>query len=208
MSVTSFRQRTMERIPPRLRGLIELVVIVVVALVLAEAIQATIVKPFKIPSPSMEPTLDVGQRVLVNRLTYRFRSPKIGDIIVFHPPSSLDCGVPVPASEPCPKSVPTPASDYFVKRIVALPGDTLSVRDGHPVVNGKEMTNEPYIAPCGEVAACNMPTTITIPKGEYFVMGDNRGDSDDSRFWGPVPRSWIIGPVFFTYWPPDRIGTT
>ncbi len=75
------------------------------------------------------------------------------------------------------------------------------------MVNGVEKTDEPYIIPCGSAAACNMPKTIKIPPDHYFMMGDNRGASDDSRFWGPVPKEWIIGEAFATYWPPDRIGT-
>ena len=71
---------------------------------------------------------------------------------------------------------------------------------------GFEKKNEPYIIPCGSAGACNLPKTITIPPGMYFMMGDNRGASDDSRFWGPVPKEWIIGEAFATYWPPDRIG--
>ena len=112
----------------------------------------------------------------------------------------------MPISEPCPRSLSSHASDYFVKRVMGLPGDRLSIRDGHPVINGRELTDEPYITPCGGAEECNMPQTITIPPGHYFMMGDNRGDSDDSRFWGPIPASWIVGQVFFTYWPPDRVG--
>jgi signal peptidase I len=194
-----------------------LVVIVALALGLALAIQAWIVKPYQIPSESMEPTLDVGQRVLVNRFIYDFKDPKIGDVVVFHPPAGADnsteCGVKVHGSEPieigmsCPKPTAGESSQNFIKRIVAGPGDTLSVKDGHPVVNGVEKSDEPYINPCGSAGACNLPKTITIPKGMYFMMGDNRGESDDSRFWGPVPEDWIIGEAFATYWPPDRIGT-
>ena len=198
-------------------GLIELVVIVVLALGLALAIQAWIVKPYQIPSGSMEPTLDVGQRVLVNRFIYHFHEPKAGDIVVFHPPegaeSASECGVlvkkmqPLETGEPCPKPTPGESSQTFIKRIVAVGGDTLSVKEGHPVVNGVEKKDEPYTDPCGNVSVCNMPHTITIPKGYFFMMGDNRGESDDSRYWGPVPKSWIIGEAFATYWPPDRIGT-
>ena len=191
---------------PRTRGggLIELVVIVALALSLAFAVQAWAVKPYQIPSGSMEPTLDVGQRVLVNRFVYHFEDPSIGDIVVFHPPASLQCGVEPKAGEPCPKSHAGESSQNFIKRIVAGPGDTLSVREGHPVVDGVEKLNEPYIRPC---AGCTMPKTITIPPDHYFMMGDNRGNSDDSRFWGPIPRNWIIGEAFATYWPPDRVGT-
>ncbi|HWB70230.1 MAG TPA: signal peptidase I [Solirubrobacterales bacterium] len=191
-------------------GLVELVVIVALALGLALAIQAWLVKPYQIPSESMEPTLDVGQRVLVNRFLYHFTDPSIGDIVVFHPPAGADtgteCGVAHSAREACPEPTRAESSQNFIKRIVAGPGDTLSVRDGHPVVNGVEKTDEPYALPCGGSSVCNLPKPITIPPDHYFMMGDNRGASDDSRFWGPVPRDWIIGQAFATYWPPDRIG--
>ncbi|HVO54753.1 MAG TPA: signal peptidase I [Solirubrobacterales bacterium] len=192
-------------------GLIELVVIVALALGLALAIQAWLIKPYQIPSGSMEPTLDIGQRVLVNRFIYDFQKPAIGDIVVFHPPAGADgtgpeCGAPKPPAEACPKPTAAESSQTFIKRIVAGPGDTLSVKEGHPVVNGVEKTDEPYITPCGNGSGCNLPRQITIPPGHYFMMGDNRGASDDSRFWGPVPEDWIIGEAFFTYWPPDRIG--
>jgi signal peptidase I len=208
------------RIPkPRTKagGLIELVVIVALALGLALAIQAWIVKPYQIPSGSMEPTLDIGQRVLVNRFIYHFHEPRIGDIVVFHPPagaeSSSECGVllkgmqPLETGEPCPKATPQESSQTFIKRIVAVGGDTLSIEEGHPVVNGVEKTDEPYTNPCRGGYECNLPKTIKIPPGYFFMMGDNRGESDDSRYWGPVPKSWIIGEAFATYWPPDRVGT-
>ncbi len=185
--------------------------IVALALGLALAIQAWLIKPYQIPSQSMEPTLDVGQRVLVNRFIYHFEDPSIGDIVVFHPPKGADngteCGAPHSAQEACPKPTPEESSQNFIKRIVAGPGDTVSVRNGHPVVNGVEKTDEPYIRPCGIGGACNLPKPITVPPDYYFMMGDNRGASDDSRFWGPIPRKWIIGKAFATYWPPDRIGT-
>jgi len=185
----------------------------VLALGLALAIQAWIVKPYQIPSESMEPTLDVGQRVLVNRFLYHFKDPQIGDVVVFHPPAGADhgsqCGVPGGSpeqGEPCPEPTPGRSDQNFIKRIVAGPGDTLSVKDGHPVVNGVEKTDEPYTNPCGAAPVCNLPKQITIPPDHWFMMGDNRGASDDSRFWGPVPKEWIIGEAFATYWPPNRIG--
>ncbi len=194
-----------------------MVVIVALALGLALAIQAWLIKPYQIPSESMEPTLDVGQRVLVNRFVYHLNDPSIGDIVVFHPPAGADngteCGVTVEGRQPtevgesCPQPTKNESEQNFIKRIVALPGDELSIRNGHPVVNGVEKTDEPYIIPCGSAPACNLPKAITIPPDHYFMMGDNRGASDDSRFWGPVPRDWIIGEAFATYWPPDRVGT-
>jgi signal peptidase I len=186
------------------------VLIVALALGLALGIQAFIVKPYQIPSASMEPTLDIGQRVLVNRFLYHFTDPSIGDIVVFNPPAGAErgnqCGVTAQAGQPCPTPTPDKASVNFIKRIVAGPGDTLSVVNGHPVVNGVAKTDEPYIKPCSPGGNCNLPTQITIPPDHYFMMGDNRGESDDSRFWGPVPRDWIIGKAFATYWPPNRIG--
>jgi signal peptidase I len=186
-------------------------VIVALALGLALAIQAWLVKPYQIPSQSMEPTLDVGQRVLVNRFIYHFSDPSIGDIVVFHPPKGADqgtiCGAPHPPRQACDTPTSAESSQNFIKRIVAGPGDKLSVREGHPVVNGVEKKDEPYALPCeGTGPPCNLPMAITIPPDHYFMMGDNRGASDDSRFWGPVPRAWIIGKAFATYWPPDRIG--
>lgn len=195
-------------------------VIVALALGLALAIQAWVVKPYQIPSGSMEPTLDIGQRVLVNRFIYHFHDPQIGDIVVFHPPAGAkneegaECGLTIKGQQPnqvgmpCPKPTAEESGETFIKRIVAGPGDTLSVKEGHPVVNGVEKKDEPYINPCGNDAeVCELPKTITIPPDHYFMMGDNRGESDDSRFWGPVPKEWIIGEAFATYWPPDRIGT-
>ncbi|HET7588933.1 MAG TPA: signal peptidase I [Solirubrobacterales bacterium] len=186
-----------------------MVVIVALALGLALAIQAWIVKPYQIPSESMEPTLDVGQRVLVNRFLYHFKDPKIGDVVVFHPPAGAElgqgeqCGAPQAPGEPCSEPTDSESDQNFIKRIVAGPGDEVSIRAGHPVVNGVIQKDEPFINPC---PSCNLPRTITIPADHWFMMGDNRGASDDSRFWGPVPRDWIIGEAFATYWPPNRIG--
>ncbi|MEZ5078455.1 MAG: signal peptidase I [Solirubrobacterales bacterium] len=186
--------------------------IVALAIGLALAIQAWIVKPYQIPSESMEPTLDVGQRVLVNRFIYDLSDPSVGDIVVFHPPVGADgngapkCGVQKQPGEACPEATQGESSQNFIKRIVAGPGDKLSVKNGHPVVNGIVKNEESYIEPCGGGEICDLPKTITIPPDHYFMMGDNRGASDDSRYWGPVPKEWLIGKAFATYWPPDRIG--
>ncbi len=199
----------------------ELVFLVAVAISLALAVQAWAVKPYQIPTPSMEPTLDVGQRVLVNRFSERLGGdPEIGDVIVFHPPLNAvsgeqasealpKCGVQEPeriSGQPCPAPGPVPAEENFIKRVVAGPGDRLEVIDGIPVVNGAPVTGDWRIIPCGGELSCDFPRTITIPPDHYFVMGDNRPASDDSRFWGPVPRDWIIGQAFATYWPPQRVG--
>jgi signal peptidase I len=191
-------------------SLLELVLIVAVALGLALGIQAFLVKPYRIPSESMVPTLQIGQRVLVNRIGARFSDPSVGDIVVFHPPAgaerSNECGGgPPPAGQACDVPTKTRADVNFIKRVVAGPGDKISVRGGHVILNGKRQS-EPFIEPCGGGEACDLPKEITVPADHYFMMGDNRGSSDDSRFWGPVPRDWIIGKAFATYWPPKRIG--
>jgi signal peptidase I len=187
----------------------EIILIVAVALGLALGIQAFLVKPYRIPSESMLPTLVVGQRVLVNRIGNRFGDPHVGDVTVFHPPSGAEnaneCGVQHDQNQPCPTPTKTKAKVNFIKRIVAGPGDTLAIIDGHAIRNGKRQ-KEPFILPCGGGEECNFPKPITVPPGHYFMMGDNRGASDDSRYWGPVPRDWIIGNAFATYWPPKRIG--
>jgi signal peptidase I len=184
-------------------------VIVALAIGLALAIQALVVKPYQIPSESMEPTLDPGQRVLVNRLGYRVGDPAIGDVVVFHPPLGADqgnqCGVEREQGQPCPEPTDERSDTNFIKRIVAGPGDTLSIEGGHPVVDGIK-PEEDFIKPCAGLGGCSFPEEITIPPDHYFMMGDNRGRSDDSRYWGPVPRDWIIGEAFFTYWPIDKVG--
>lgn len=190
----------------------ELALIVLVAIGLAIAIQAFIVKPYRIPSGSMEPTLAVGQRVLVDRIGMHLGDPHVGEIVVFHPPKNAEqeiCGpaphMVTPGGAACDSAVPLEANVNFIKRIVAGPGDVISIREGHVIRNGKREPDS-YIRQCGGGSECNFPVPIKIPAGHWFMMGDNRGESDDSRFWGPVPTSWVIGSAFATYWPPDRIG--
>lgn len=190
-------------------SLIELAVIVVVAVGLALLIQAFLVKPYRIPSGSMIPTLDTGQRVLVNRLANNFSSPKRDDIVVFNPPAGADtdsCGVAHPLDGSCPMGTPQKSQTNFIKRVVGVPGDHIKVIAGRVYVNGA-LRPESFIRPDANCEICNLPREITVPPDEFFMMGDNRGESADSREWGPVPRQWIIGEAFFTYWPPDRIGT-
>jgi len=164
----------------------------------------------------MLPTLTLQQRILVNRLDTH---PGLGDVVVFHPPHGADldtgqCGDSAQGftaggealAQPCARSLATESQQTFVKRVVGLPGDVLRIEDGHVIRNGKPEANS-SITPCGEAAECTFSGSIRVPAGEYYMMGDNRGDSDDSRYWGPVPQRYIIGVAFFTYWPLDRIGT-
>jgi signal peptidase I len=190
---------------------IELVITVAIAVGLALLIQAFIVKPYRIPSGSMEPTLTIGQRILANRM---INHPSVGDIVVFHPPAGADpddpqCGNSNQGTghgQACDRGTAAESSQTFIKRVVAGPGDTIYIKNGNVWRNGVR-EKDPYAYQCGTGPDCNFPTAIKIPPGDYFMMGDNRGESDDSRFWGPVPDKWVIGVAFFTYWPIDRIGT-
>jgi signal peptidase I len=189
--------------------LVELIVIVAVALGLALAIQALIVKPFRIPSESMVPTLQVSQRVLVDRVSFRFSEPHAGDIVVFKPPAGADIGIcgneSAPGDAACGRPTEARSDANFIKRIVGEPGDRLHIQNGRAYINGR-LQDEPFIRPSADCEICDLPRDITIPPGHFFMMGDNRGQSADSRQWGPVPKEWIIGNAFFTYWPPRRIG--
>ncbi len=192
-------------------SLLELVLIVAVALGLALAIQAFLVKPYRIPSESMVPTLEIGQRVLVNRLGGHFGTPEVGDVVVFHPPVGAepqvepDCGTQPPEGQVCGRPTGEQSEDNFIKRVVAGPGDRIRLDEGRVILNGRRQ-DESFSLPCGGGDDCTFPRELTVPAGHYFMMGDNRGSSEDSRFWGPVPEDWIIGEAFATYWPPKRIG--
>lgn len=176
------------------RRLLGLAAIVVVGLGLG---MHKTVKRYTVTSGSMEPTLQIGERVSADR-----SSPQIGDIVVFHPPAGARAKDPVCGSgfegsgstRPCDVAVPQELGSVFVKRVVAGPGDLVAIVDGHVVRNGVQ-ENEPYVAACGPRDACSFPTAVRVPPDEYYLLGDNRGVSDDSRFWGPVPRAWIIGTV-------------
>ncbi|MEA2465989.1 MAG: signal peptidase [Thermoleophilaceae bacterium] len=199
-----------------LRQLVEMIVIIGTALFFALTVQAFAVKPYRIPSPSMLPALQPGQRILVDRFSHLIgEHPTLGEITVFNPPQgavTMVCGTPgqgpfyggASSRQPCSKPTGQRADTTFVKRIVGLPGDTIAIRNGHVIRNGKP-AKEPFASSCSS-ADCNLGT-IKVPAGSYFLMGDNRGNSEDSRFWGPLPEKWIIGQAFATYWPVGRVGT-
>jgi signal peptidase I len=193
--------RAQGRIPQPWRAIVDWMVTIAVAVAFVLAFQAEIAKPYRIPSPSMEPTLHCARpvehcearfsdRVVANRLAYRFRDPERGEIVVFEAPAAADrCGFGGGGSP-------------FVKRIIGLPGEVVSARDGVIHIDDQRLV-EPYLAPSrrGHESG-NWPR---VGAGHYFVLGDNRTRSCDSRTWGTVSRSSLVGPVQLTYWPPKRL---
>jgi signal peptidase I len=183
------------------RALVEWVVIVVVALLAALLIKTFAVQAFSIPSQSMEPTLMPGDRVLVDKLASDFSPVRTGDIVVFRRP---------PAD--------TSAVNDLIKRVIAGPGQSIYVANCKVYVNGKELTQhylpEGWESPSSEYCTVwdapgmlHLPDPYTVPAGHYFVMGDNRTDSDDSRYWGTVPANYLVGVAFVRIWPPSRVGS-
>jgi signal peptidase I len=150
---------------------------------------------YRVPSGSMEPTLNVGDRVEVGS-----GQPRVGSIVVFHPPEGAAqemCGDGSriePGGAACSAPVANESSIKLIKRIVAGPGDTIKIVEGHVIRNGRREP-DPYIRPCPGVSECNFPVPLKVRASEWYLLGDNRGESDDSRFWGPVPMSWIVGVV-------------
>jgi signal peptidase I len=170
-----------------LRNIIEWVAIIAAALIVALVIKTFLFQAFYIPSESMEPTLKPGDRVLVNKLSYDLHGIHRGDIVVFKRP-------PAEAGDPTIKDL--------IKRVVGLPGDTIEARNGQVYINGQPL-KESYLPP-GTVTT-NLPLQKISP-GQYFVMGDNRTNSKDSRYIGTIPGSLIVGRAFIRVWPISKIG--
>lgn len=166
---------------------IEWVVLIVAALAIALVIRTLLFQAFYIPSPSMVPTLKVGDRVLVNKISYKLHDIHRGDIIVFKAPPEAQSG----------------NIKDLVKRVVGLPGDTVEARDDGRVYVNDRLLDEPYL-PDG-TRTLDMPPT-KVPAGQLFMMGDNRTASRDSRYFGTIAKSSVIGRVFVRIWPPGRIG--
>jgi signal peptidase I len=177
---------------PALGCLFEIVETLVLTLIIFVVIQNFVAQPYQVKQFSMEQTLEPGQYVLVDKLTPRFDTYKRGDIVVFDPPTDWD-------------SEGTP----YIKRVIGLPGDTIEIRDdGLVYVNGVALA-EPYVysdESDGQSQATTAPATWTIPGGEYFLMGDHRSNSKDSRVFGPVAGDRIIGRAWLRYWPIDTVG--
>ena len=176
--------------PPARKGsrwVVELVIVVVVAALLAIVLRTFVVQTFFIPSGSMEPTLQIGDRILVDKLSYHLHSVDRGDIVVFARPPDENCGGP-------------PVND-LVKRVIGLPGERISSSGNTVLINGRPLA-EPWL-PKGTVLGKAIPPTV-VPANTFYVLGDNRDSSCDSRYWGPVPRSLIVGKVVVLVWPLSR----
>lgn len=192
----------------------ELPVLVVLAFAIALLIKTFALQAFYIPSASMVPTLDVGDRVLVEKVSYRFGGPTRGDVVVFErdllavvePVEGEDersIGERISESFRELLGFPTGGAQDFIKRVMAVEGDTIEGREGRVFVNG-DVVEEPYLPPNTETSTFG---PVTVGRGEVFVMGDNRGNSDDSRNFGPVPVDTIVGHAFVLIWPAGDVGT-
>ena len=193
--------RLLNGFPRPLQALVGWAFTIGVAIAIVLGLRAEIASPYRIPSSSMEPTLHCARpaegcrsgssdRILANRFIYRFRAPQRGEIVVFQTPPRT--------REACAEG------GTFVKRIVGLPGETITEQNGSVWIDGRKLI-EPYVLRSERDTRSG--TWPRIPAGHYFMMGDNRSNSCDSRDWGTVPRANLIGPVFLTYWPPRRLGT-
>ena len=170
------------------RSLRENLILITIALVLAFFIRTFIAEPRYIPSDSMLPTLETGDRLVIEKISYRFTSPKFGDIVVFQPPPEL-------------QSRGYSQDQAFIKRIIGTPGDTVKIDDGKVYLNGN-ILQEDYI----KEPPLQAFQLVQVPQNQYFMMGDNRNDSNDSRYWGFLPKKNMIGKAIFRFWPPGRIG--
>jgi signal peptidase I len=193
--------RLTSRVSEPWRSVLDWTLSILVAVVIVLAVKVEVANPYRVPSASMEPTLHCARppagcqsghsdRVVANRFIYRFRDPERGEIVVFDAPAKT-------------RSVCNEGGT-FVKRIIGLPGELVSERSGVVYIDGRKL-DEPYVEPAlRDERTGQWPR---IPPGHYFMMGDNRSLSCDSRSWGTVPRENLIGPVVLTYWPLDRIGS-
>jgi len=196
-----FLDRAKSRIPQPWRSVLDWLGTIALAAVFVLAFEAEVAKPYRIPSSSMEPTLHCARpgswclgrfndRVIANRLAYRFGQPERGQVVVFEAPAAAS------------RCAAGDGGTAFVKRLIGLPGEQVSERDGVVYIDGRPLS-EPYVAQ--RFRDRQTRTWPRITRGHYFFLGDNRAHSCDSRTWGTVPRGNLIGPVVVTYWPPTRI---
>jgi signal peptidase I len=185
------------------RAALDWLLTIAVAVGIVLVFEAAVAKPYRVPTASMEPTLHCARpasgceahfsdRVIACEICYRFSSPHRGQVVVFHAPAA--------AAQQC------PPGGTFVKRLIGLPGETVHEDEaGFIWVDGARLA-EPYVTAAARGGDTHHGQTWHVPAGQYFFLGDNRGDSCDSRVWGSVSRSSLIGPVFLRYWPPTRLG--
>jgi signal peptidase I len=163
--------------------------ILIVALILAFLIRTFIAEPRFIPSASMVPTLQLGDRLVVEKISYRLHPPQRLDIAVFKVPPQL-------------QQDGYRSDQAFIKRVIGIPGDRIAIQHGRLYVNEQPLT-EPYIA---ELPKIEELPTVTVPPRQLFMMGDNRNNSNDSRYWGFLPLENVIGKAIFRFFPIDRAG--
>ena len=181
----------------------EIGVLVVTALVIAVVVKSFVAQAFYIPSGSMLPQLQINDRVVVSKVAYRLHDPRRGDIVVFDAPGEDNKNDDDPLPARFLRSIiqsiglAAPSTDEYIKRVVALPGERVEAHDGHVLVDGRELV-EPYL-PAGTVTGDF--NAVVVPPGTVWVMGDNRGNSADSRIFGPVPESTVVGRAFARVWP-------
>jgi signal peptidase I len=166
----------------------------VIALSIFLVVYLFLLQPHQVNGKSMEPNFQTGDYVLTDKISYRFGSPQRGDVVVFHAPASANC----PQGTGC----------DFIKRVIALPNETVEVKNGQFYINSDPL-NESYIPDSMNTEAGNYirSNSVTLNSDEYFVIGDNRPYSSDSRAWGPIDKSMIVGKAFFRYWPPESMGS-
>lgn len=167
---------------------LDILEVVVFAFAIFLFLYLLVMQPHKIKGASMEPNFPDGEFLLTDKVSYRFREPQRGEVVIFKAPVAPD--------------------EEFIKRIIALPGEKIKVNNGHIFINGKEL-NEPYISDSLLTSTGNflVDKEFTVPAGELFVIGDNRNHSSDSRHWGPVKKTAITGRAWLIYWPIESFGT-
>ncbi|MGE5557433.1 MAG: signal peptidase I [Bacillota bacterium] len=171
--------------------IVDIMEVIIPAIILYFILSTWVVQTRVVPSGSMEPTIMTGERFLANKFIFWFRSPRRGEIVVFKPPAEIN-------------------QKYdFVKRVIGLPGETVELLPGKVLINGRPL-NEPYVAPDNQIRyldpAARFNGPYRIPAGCYFLMGDNRKNSEDSRYFGAIPLSDFRGLGFWRFWPPWRMG--
>ncbi len=180
---------------PVVAFLIEIGKIIIVAVVIIFIVRYFLIQPFVVKGASMDPTFHDKEYLIVDEMSFRLRAPVRGEVIVFHPPQHTATGA-VGESD-----------QYYIKRIIGLPGETVEVKDGKITISNTEHPNGIVLDESYETQTTGNPQKVVVPAGQYFVMGDNRGASLDSRIIGTIPFENFIGRVWIRGFPLDRLGT-